>query len=94
VANGWNYEFCNTWNKGIGQVAGNVNSKTIRRFPMVTEVCVFYTRTPRLPRTPTSKELVHIKEWLLTEWGSDRVCLANEACGVKNAATRKYFDQG
>ncbi|MVA77163.1 site-specific DNA-methyltransferase [Auraticoccus sp. F435] len=96
VANGWNYEFTNIWNKGVGQVAGNVNSKTIRRFPVVTEVCVFYTRTPRLPITPDSDELVHMKQWLLAEWvrsGLPRRA-ANEACGVKDAATRKYFDQG
>lgn len=96
VANGWNYEFCNVWNKGVGQVAGNVNSKTIRRFPVVTEVCVFYTRTPRVPCVPGSEEHVHMKEWLLSEWVRSGLPRrkANEACGVKDAATRKYFDQG
>ncbi len=96
VENGWNYEFSNTWNKGIGQVAGNVNSKTIRRFPVVTEVCVYYTRTPQLPETPGSANVIPMKEWLLREWlrtGLPRR-KANEACGVKDAATRKYFDQG
>lgn len=38
VENGWKYEFTNVWNKGVGHVAGNVNSLTIRRFPVVTEV--------------------------------------------------------
>ncbi|MEU3553147.1 DNA methyltransferase [Streptomyces fragilis] len=96
IANGWQYEFCNTWNKGIGQVAGNVNSRTIRRFPVVTEVCVFYTRVPRLPVSAGSKHLVHMKQWLLSEWKRTGMPArrANEACGVKNAATRKYFDQG
>lgn len=96
VKNGWQYEFTNTWNKGIGQVAGNVNSKTIRRFPVVTEICVFYTRTPQLPQTPGSDHIVHMKQWLRDEWKRSGLPqrLANEACGVKNAATRKYFDQG
>src|SRR5699024_7855159 len=49
VSNGWKYEFTNVWNKGIGQVAGNVNSRTIRRFPVVTEVCAYYTREPVVP---------------------------------------------
>ncbi|WP_084696771.1 DNA methyltransferase [Phycicoccus jejuensis] len=96
VANGWQYEFCNIWDKGIGQVAGNVNGRTIRRFPVVTEVCVYYTRTPRVAKEPGSDHLVHMKEWLLREWvrsGLPRRA-ANEACGVKDAATRKYFDQG
>lgn len=96
VANGWQFETCNIWNKGVGQVAGNVNSKTIRRFPVVTEVCAYYTRTPQLPAHPGSKNIIHMKEWLLNEWirtGLPRR-KANEACGVKDAATRKYFDQG
>ena len=93
---GWQYETLNIWNKGTGHIAGNVNSKTIRRFPVVTEVCAFYTRTPRLPRYPGSPQLIHMKEWLLSEWlrtGLPKAD-ANKACGVKNAATRKYFDQG
>lgn len=95
-ANGWQYEFTNVWNKGIGQVAGNVNSKTIRRFPVVTEVCVFYTRKPLVTYPQGSSEQVHMKKWLLGEWKRTGLPqrLANEACGVKNAATRKYFDQG
>jgi hypothetical protein len=96
VEQGWKYEFCNTWDKGIGQVAGNVNSRTVRRFPVVTEVCVFYTRTPQLPVEPGSDHIIHMKEWLLKEWvrsGLPRRA-ANAACGVKDAATRKYFDQG
>ena len=26
----------------MGHSAGNVNGKTIRRFPVVSEICVFY----------------------------------------------------
>ncbi|MBC6806085.1 site-specific DNA-methyltransferase [Corynebacterium sp. LK30] len=96
IANGWKYEFTNIWNKGIGQVAGNVNSKTIRRFPVVTEVCVYYTREPIVPRIASGVGNVHMKRWLRDEWKRTGLPLrqANEACGVKDAATRKYFDQG
>lgn len=96
VANGWKYEFTNIWNKGIGHVAGNVNSRTIRRFPTVTEVCVFYTREMQFPRFPGAEEMVPAKQWLLSEWKRTGLAVkrANEACGVKDAAVRKYFDQG
>ena len=44
VANGWDYVQVITWDKGVAHIAGNVNGKTIRRFPVATEVCVFYQR--------------------------------------------------
>lgn len=93
IANGWKYEFSNTWNKGVGHIAGNVNGKTIRRFPVVTEVCVVYTREPRVK---VDGNTIHMKQWLLSEWKRTGLPIkkANEACGVKDAATRKYFDQG
>lgn len=37
---GWRYASCHVWNKGLAHVAGNVNTGTIRKFPVVTEVCV------------------------------------------------------
>jgi site-specific DNA-methyltransferase (adenine-specific) len=96
VKHGWKYEVCHIWDKGIAHVSGNVNGKTARRFPVVSEVCVYYTREPRFEVPPGSGEFVAAKEWLLNEWvrtGMPRR-RANEACGVKDAATRKYFDQG
>lgn len=86
---GWRYISCNIWNKGIGHVAGNVNTQTIRRFPVVTEVCVQYTFEAKV----SGKTL---KEWLLSEWRRTGLPLsmANTACGVRNAATRKYLNQG
>ncbi|MGB7912072.1 MAG: site-specific DNA-methyltransferase [Desulfobaccales bacterium] len=90
---GWQYEECCIWNKGIAHVAGNCNSKTIRGFPVVTEVAIRYTRKVMLP---TEKdEHLPIKEWLRHEWERSglQFYLANEACGVKNAATRKYLTQ-
>lgn len=86
---GWRYVNCNVWNKGKGHIAGNVNTGKIRRFPVVTEVCVQYELEARVNgRT--------LKEWLLGEWKRAGLPLrtANTACGVADVATRKYFDQG
>jgi hypothetical protein len=45
---GWRYVNCNIWNKGKGHIAGNVNTEKIRRFPVVTEVCVQYVREVKI----------------------------------------------
>lgn len=92
VENGWEYVQLVTWNKGIAHIAGNVNSKTIRSFPVVTEVCAFYHR--RLEFAVDGRRL-SVKEWLRAEWVRAGIPLykANEACGVANAATRKYLTQ-
>jgi site-specific DNA-methyltransferase (adenine-specific) len=86
---GWRYVNANIWNKGIGHIAGNVNTQKIRRFPVVTEVCVQYVLEARMGGRP-------LKEWLLAEWKRTGLPVrrANDACGVKDAAVRKYFDQG
>ena len=88
-AHGFRYVNSNTWNKGVGHIAGNVNTQKIRRFPVVTEVCVQYVFEARVAGKP-------LKQWLLEEWKRTGLPQkrANEACGVHNAATRKYFDQG
>jgi site-specific DNA-methyltransferase (adenine-specific) len=90
-ANGWQYAGASIWDKGIGHIAGNVNSKSIRSFPVVSEVCVRYVRDVRLPTL--EGELLSMKEWLRYEWQRSGLPLTktNEACGVRNAATRKYF---
>lgn len=92
LENGWEYAGCNIWDKGIAHIAGNVNSKTIRRFPVVTEVCAQYFKPPKFE---VSGRLVSMKEWLRFEWQRSGLPLTatNAACGVKNAATRKYFTQ-
>ncbi|MEF2278749.1 DNA methyltransferase [Deinococcus sp. YIM 134068] len=86
---GWRYVNCNIWNKGKGHIAGNVNTAKIRRFPVVTEVCVQYVFEARI-------DGLLLKHWLLREWRRSGLPLAkaNEACGVANVATRKYLDQG
>lgn len=90
-AHGWRYRSFHTWDKGIAHVAGNVNSNTIRRFPVVSEACVQYIREVELP-TGNGKQLP-IREWLRAEWQRSELPLSktNQACGVKDAATRKYF---
>lgn len=90
---GWQYEETVIWDKGIAHIAGNVNSRTIRGVPVVTEVAVRYTRKATLP-TADGVELP-LKEWLRHEWQRSGLPLSqsNEACGVANAATRKYLTQ-
>jgi len=88
--NGWQYEQSITWNKGIAHIAGNVNGQTLRRFPVVTEVCVLYSRKLTLP---TEDGVLPVKDWMRHEWRRSGLPMyrANEACGVKNAASRKYL---
>jgi hypothetical protein len=90
VASGWDYVQLITWDKGLAHIAGNVNSRTIRTFPVVTEVCAFYQRKPTGPDGQTS-----MKVWLREEWrrAGLPLSLSNEVCGVANAATRKYLTQ-
>lgn len=86
---GWKYVSANIWDKGMGHIAGNVNTSTIRRFPVTTEICVQYAFETQINN-------MTLKQWLRYEWQRSGLPLnrANEACGVRNAATRKYFDQG
>jgi site-specific DNA-methyltransferase (adenine-specific) len=86
---GFRYVNANIWNKGVAHIAGNVNTAKIRRFPVVTEVCVQYVLEPRI-------DGLVLKEWLLREWKRTGLPLrqANTACGVADAATRKYLTQG
>lgn len=86
---GWRYVNANIWNKGKAHIAGNINTAKIRRFPVVSEMCVQYVYDARV-------DGLELKVWLLREWKRAGIPLnkANEACGVANVATRKYFDQG
>ena len=85
---GWKFRCCYVWDKGIGHIAGNANTKTLRSFPLVTEICVQYVRDVKI-------NALSLKEWLRAEWQRSGLPLykANEACGVRNAATRKYLTQ-
>ena len=87
---GWEFRNCHIWNKGPGHIAGNANSRTLRKFPVITEVCVQYVKPARFHSEGRSFSM---KEWLRHEWQRTGLpmYLANDACGVKNAATRKYL---
>lgn len=86
---GWRYVNANIWNKGKAHIAGNVNTAKIRRFPVVTEMCVQYVFDPRI-------DGLTLQRWLYREWKRTGLTLrkANEACGVVDVAVRKYLDQG
>ena len=86
---GWRYVNANTWNKGRAHIAGNVNTAKIRRFPVVTEMCVQYVFEPHI-------DDLTLQRWLYREWKRTGLTMkkANEACGVKDVAVRKYLDQG
>jgi site-specific DNA-methyltransferase (adenine-specific) len=83
---GWKYVNCHVWDKGIAHVAGNTNTQTLRKFPVVTEVCVQYVKNAQIKG-------LSLQAWLRSEWKRSGLPLsqANVACGVKNAATRKYL---
>ncbi len=86
---GWRYVNANIWNKGKAHIAGNVNTAKIRRFPVVTEMCVQYVFEPRIDN-------LTLQRWLYREWKRTGLTLkkANEACEVADVAARKYLDQG
>lgn len=90
AAQGWDYVQTVHWHKGIRHVAGNVNGDTIRRFPVANEICVFYQRRWELP-APAGP--LPAQQWMRAEWIRSGLPMkaANAACGVKDAATRKYF---
>ena len=90
---GWRYKTAHIWDKGLSHVAGNCNGDTIRSFPVVTEICVQYARD--VNPTTENGEALQMKEWLRHEWKRSGLPLhsTNVACGVANAATRKYFTQ-
>lgn len=89
-ANGWEYKGINTWTKGLKHIAGNSNSKTLRKFPVVTEICAHYTRKNEVDY---NGEKVALKYWLRGEWKRSGIPFnqSNKACGVADAATRKYL---
>lgn len=91
IAHGWQYVQLVVWDKGIGHVAGNVNSSTIRRLPVVTEVSALYVRPVVFQHR--GQDMLTMQEWLRSEWKRAGLTMeqANIACGVKNAASRKYL---
>lgn len=90
IKHGWEFKVCCVWDKGMSHVAGNVNTKTISKLPVVTEVCVHYVRKPEFY---VNGQRMLMKDWLRYEWGRTGLPFkeTNKACGVVDAATRKYF---
>lgn len=91
---GWEFRGCNIWNKGMSHIAGNSNTQRLRKFPQVTEVCVHYVKKAEFEGS--NGETMDMQEWVISEW--ERTGLtrqdANEACGVADAASRKYLTKG
>lgn len=90
VKYGWDFKACHVWDKGMSHIAGNTNTKTMSHLPIVTEVCVQYVKKPFFR---VGDKLLTMKEWLRYEWGRTGLPFSktNIACGVVDAATRKYF---
>lgn len=86
LKHGWRYVSCHIWDKGLSHVAGNSNTKTLRKFPVVTEVCVQYVKEATI-------DGANLQDWLRREWERTGLpfSLSNQASGTRNAATRKYF---
>lgn len=91
LATGWEYVQLAIWDKGLAHIAGNVNGQTIRQLPVVTEVAALYRRKVFLDTG--DGQTLDAKGWLRAEWRRSGLPMSksNEACGVKNAATRKYL---
>ncbi|MBW7940010.1 MAG: site-specific DNA-methyltransferase [Candidatus Omnitrophica bacterium] len=87
---GWEYRCAHVWDKGIAHIAGNANTKSLRKLPVVSEVCVQYVRKAEFPG-PNGP--MGMQQWLRYEWMRSGLplSLTNQICGVKNAATRKYL---
>lgn len=92
---GWEYRGANTWDKGLAHIAGNSNTQTLRQFPQVTEICVQYVRSPA-ETLQLQDDHRTVQQWLRDEWKRTGLTFdeANTACGVADAATRKYFTTG
>src|ERR1700742_1247127 len=58
---GWEYRSLHVWDKGMAHVAGNTNTKTLRKYPVVTEVCGQYVREVRFA---VGHEALPLKVWL------------------------------
>jgi site-specific DNA-methyltransferase (adenine-specific) len=90
---GWEYQETVIWDKGVAHIAGNVNSRTIRGLPVVTEIAVRYTR--KLTLQDERGNPIPAKQWLRAEWQRSGLPMSqsNAATGTLNAATRKYLTQ-
>src|SRR5438132_12000969 len=67
---GFRYVNANVWNKTKAHIAGNVNTAKIRRFPVVTELCVQYSFEARIKG-------VSLKQWMIAEWERTKLPLCD-----------------
>lgn len=74
---GWTSRALLTWNKGMGALAGRLDTEKIRCWPDVTEVCGVYQRDAWMFSTCAGSEIAYaagrdernwIRPWLLAEW--------------------------
>ena len=65
-AHGWRFRNCHVWDKGIAHASGNSNTQTLRKLPVVTEVCVQYVQGGHVRgRNPN---VLDMQAWLRHEW--------------------------
>lgn len=79
------------WDKGLTHAANHTNTRTLRKLPTVTEVCVQYVRTPKFTRRDGT--VMSIQSWLRAEWSRAGLSYreANKACACGDAARRRYL---
>src|SRR5439155_20386239 len=65
AANDWEYRCCHIWDKGMSHVAGNSNTQTLRKFPVVTEICVQYIKGVKFS---VGGRKLSMQQWLRHEW--------------------------
>ena len=84
--NGWRYEETVVWDKGIAHIAGNVNSRTIRGLPIVTEIAVRYTR--RGGAADRTESSVACRIGCATEWLRSGLPLSQSNIGLRRRQRR------
>ncbi|MGA0092552.1 MAG: DNA methyltransferase [Candidatus Nanopelagicales bacterium] len=101
VARGWTFRALVTWDKGVGFMAGKVDTSGLRTWYDVTEVCGFYQREAWAPLTCAGQEIAYaagrddrnwIRPWLGEEWQAAglRMREADTALNTKGMAGH-YF---
>ncbi len=85
---GWRFVSLHVWDKGKAHVAGKGTAR-LRHLPVVTEVCAQYVREARVGG-------LGLRDWLAQEWKRAGLskAQADQAVGVRTAASRKYLDRG
>jgi hypothetical protein len=56
---GWTFRALVTWDKGVGAMAGKIDTASMRTWFDVTEVCGFYQREEWAPSTCAGSEIAH-----------------------------------